>query len=604
MTEKVIFVDPVGRIEGHLGVRAVVDTTTRRVKEAWTVAAMFRGFEVFLRGRPPEDAVFITSRICGVCAASHANASVLAVDMAYGVTPEPLGVALRALAFVMTDYAYDHPTILNMLEGPDYSEAIVSKLVPSCWEEAKRAKAEHADIHGYSTIADIMKDLNPITGRIWRMTVKYQRYAKEAGVLIYGKYGHPNALIPGGIMTDVSRIEYLLQDYVFRLVKLTAWAKFVLAVWDDLANFMIERCGYELQGRTHDPPVMLCSGLFDDPEAYSEIGSRFDPVEVYRRIDEATSRRYERPGLAVGAELVTKSLKEVNIGSVEFVDSGFYADWKEVGLPIFTETDPEGNKLVWGMGDLIPYHMWNKTTIPKPVKTDWAGKYTWAGEPRIVLKDGRIVPVEVGPIARLWVQSLYGKVEITLPRSVDEDLPRGTWEELTFEWRRPRYSTTMERLRARAYHLALVIQAGWHYALKALELVRAGHLKTSRPWNFGKYPDYSLGFGFWEAPRGSVRHWVIQRGGRIVNYQIHAPTTKNVSPRNRRCRGPHEGQCTGPYEMAVRNTVVTEELPPDEWTGLDFVRAVRSFDPCLACTVHIEVPGRSIRRLISPACPT
>ena len=393
--------------------------------------------------------------------------------MALGVTPLPLGIVLRNLAFVMTDYVYDHSIILNLLEGPDYSESIVSKLTPSVWREAQRRKAEYADIHGYSTIADIMRDLNPITGKIWRLTVRYQRYAKEAGVLIYGKYPHPSTLIPGGITTDLTNAEALIQQYLFRLVKITAWVKFVLAIWEDLVNFFND-IGYELQGKTHDPPVLMSSGLFDDPEVYSEIGATEDPVEIYRRIDEAGLARFEKPGLAIGTELVTKSLKELNIGSIELVQSSFYDEWKDK-VPLIVETDPEGNKLVWGKDEFLPYHMWNKITIPKPGKIDIFGKYTWAGEPRLVLKDGRVVPVEVGPIARLWVQALYGNgtIKITLPRSVDEDLPKGVWEELEFTWRIPKhgFSTTMERLRARAFHLAYVVVAGWHNIVKALELI-------------------------------------------------------------------------------------------------------------------------------------
>ncbi len=95
-----------------------IDSSTKHVTSAYTSAMMFRGgFEVFLRGRPPEDAIAITSRSCGVCGAAHANASVVANDVASGYTPTPLGVALRNMAYAMTDYIYDHSIILNMLGG-------------------------------------------------------------------------------------------------------------------------------------------------------------------------------------------------------------------------------------------------------------------------------------------------------------------------------------------------------------------------------------------------------------------------------------------------------------------------------------------------------
>jgi hydrogenase large subunit len=118
MSMRKIVIEPITRIEGHLGAVVDVDEATRTPKDAHVFAAMFRGFEVFLRTKPPEDAIAITSRICGVCGASHSNASMHAVDMAYGAVPQPLGVLLRNMGFLMTDHLYDHSIILNILGGP------------------------------------------------------------------------------------------------------------------------------------------------------------------------------------------------------------------------------------------------------------------------------------------------------------------------------------------------------------------------------------------------------------------------------------------------------------------------------------------------------
>jgi len=121
---------------------SIVDTDTGKVTDAWSIAAMFRGFETILRGRSPETAIFLTCRSCGVCGAAHANASVLAVDMALGVVPYELGVALRNMAYAMTDYIYDHSTLLANLEGPDYSKAVASKLQPKMYSAAASVKPE------------------------------------------------------------------------------------------------------------------------------------------------------------------------------------------------------------------------------------------------------------------------------------------------------------------------------------------------------------------------------------------------------------------------------------------------------------------------------
>ncbi|MFN3805491.1 MAG: nickel-dependent hydrogenase large subunit, partial [Pyrobaculum sp.] len=171
-----------------------------------------------------------------------------------------------------------------------------------------------------------------------------------------------------------------------------------------------------------------------------------------------------------------------------------------------------------------------------------------------------------------------GVLKVTLPRACTEELPPAVCEEMTFEWKVPKRSTTIYRLWARAFKLLVAINAAWVNVLKALELVQAGKVGTSRPW---AAPDrITRGVGFTEAPRGSVRHWLIQKGGKTVNIQIHAPTTVNVSPQDK--------WGMSPFEKAAANSWVTEEVEPNSWQGLDFVRAIRSFDPCLACAVHIQ----------------
>ncbi len=588
MGEKVMFIDPITRIEGHLGLRAVVDTDTRQVSDAWAFAAMFRGFEVFLRGRELPDAIHITSRICGVCAASHSNASVIANDMALGAVPYPFGVAIRNLAWAATDHMYDHPTHLNILAGPDYSAAIVGRFTPSVLDEARQTHAERSDIHGFSTIGDLLEGLNPLQGKIYITALKMQKVARQAGVLLYGRHPHPSTLVPGGIGTTVT--PDTLIEYSYRLTKLTAWMKMVVAIWDDIADFFNEN-GYERQGLTYERPNLLSVGLFEDPETYSSMGESYE--EIYHNMDEAAEKRWVKPGLILDGELVSTKHSDMNVGTIEVVDYGFYRDWESH----FVDADPNGTPVVWGNSDLAKYHPWNKTTIPNPVAQDWASKYTWAGTVRYVKRNGEIRPLEVGPIARMWATALAmgGSVRFELPRTNGVlELPEGTWGEMEFEWRPPRVgaSTTVERMRARAYNVAYDAAGAWNSLVLALGLVKSGNTAQSRPW---KQPSHAVAIGFNEAPRGSVRHWMVVDNYKITNYQIHAPTTANLSPRDR-------WGIQGPYEMSVIHSVVTEEGGPDEWSGLDFVRAIRSFDPCLACTVHIFAGSRKIERLINPAC--
>ena len=620
-----LLIDPITRLEGHIGARVVVDTATRKPKpeEVRVFVTMFRGFEVFLRSRPPEDAIHITSRICGVCGASHSNASIVANDMALGVVPEPLGVALRNLAFGMTDHIYDHPLIVNMLGGPDYSAAIVGTMTPKVWAAARETTAEFKDRHGFRTIAEIMEAFNPITGKIWQLTVKYQRIAREAGVLLYGRHSHPSTLIPGGITTDLTNLEYLLIGYTYRLVKLTAWAKYLYYVWLDLKTFMEENgdldCpegvdgSYKTQGNTGFGnggfPPLVSVGLFDDPEEYSAMGD--SPEEIYSNIDKAFAKRIVKLGVITQGsshDFITQKYTDINLSIMEKIDTAFYDGWDKPSW--YIEKDYSGNAIFWGKADPI-YHPWNKTTIPKPGERDWKSKYSWAAVIRYVQPNGTITPMEVGPIARMVVtaytpqnvavagvqiKSGGGRIEVTLPRAVANDLPSGIYEEDTLVYEAPAFSTTLERVWARAYNIVIDIAALWYNLVWVLEYVKAGRpIKTSR-WDRSHPSRLTYGVGFNEAPRGTVRHWLVQQNGKIVNYQIHAPTTGNVSPLG-------EDKLPAPFEAAVRNSTITEARGPKGWTGLDFVRAVRSFDPCLACAVHIQVGDRVIKKILSTACP-
>src|ERR671930_2467081 len=163
---KDVNLDPVTRVAGALAFHAVVDLEQRKVYEANSVASLFRGYEVILKGRDPRDAMFISSRVCGVCGGVHSVASSLAIEMAFGICPPPMGLALRNIQLAL-DFMLDNPLHLYLLAGPDYSQVVVERTNPSLWAKALTTECRHADIHGYKTIADIMKGLNPLTGQLY-----------------------------------------------------------------------------------------------------------------------------------------------------------------------------------------------------------------------------------------------------------------------------------------------------------------------------------------------------------------------------------------------------------------------------------------------------
>jgi hydrogenase large subunit len=201
-----------------------------------------------------------------------------------------------------------------------------------------------------------------------------------------------------------------------------------------------------------------------------------------------------------------------------------------------------------------------------------------------------------GALARLWATALAGIVNVgwveSTGRSVKIRLPRtGAGPETEFEWKIPRWSNTLERNRARTYYQAYSAALAHHFVEKALSEIHAGRTET---WTKFEVPDEAIGCGFHEAVRGVLSHHLVIRGGRIANYHPYPPTPWNASPRD-------SFGTPGPYEDAVQGSPIFEENPPDEFTGIDVLRTVRSFDPCLPCGVHMHLgDGKVLETRHSP----
>ncbi len=178
-------IDPVTRVAGALAVHTVLDLETRTSVDAHSMAMLFRGYEIILQGRDPRDAIDISSRACGVCGGVHSTVSSLAIEMAFGIKPPPLGVCVRNLGEV-AEMFYDHPLHLGLLAGPDYSTAIVSVTNPELVELAEKTPAPHADIHGYRTVKDLMDGFNPLEGSIYLEALEYTRIARTMCTLMFG----------------------------------------------------------------------------------------------------------------------------------------------------------------------------------------------------------------------------------------------------------------------------------------------------------------------------------------------------------------------------------------------------------------------------------
>jgi hydrogenase large subunit len=194
-----------------------------------------------------------------------------------------------------------------------------------------------------------------------------------------------------------------------------------------------------------------------------------------------------------------------------------------------------------------------------------------------------------GPIARLWATALGNLVDIGYVKSTGHsvliNLPRTvTKPEVTFEWKIPQWSNALERDRARTYFQAYSAACAVYFVEKALAEVRAGRTKT---WESFTVPEEAHSVGFTEAVRGVLSHHMVIRDGKIANYHPYPPTPWNGSVRD-------VYGTPGPYEDAVQNTPIFEENPPDRFKGIDIMRTVRSFDPCLPCGVHMYLGGGKV----------
>ncbi len=570
--------DPITRIVGSLGIYTKIDFKNLKVAECHSTSSIFRGYSIFMKGKDPRDAHFITSRICGICGDNHATCSVYTQNMAYGVKPPALGEWILNLGEA-AEYMFDHNIFQENLVGVDYCEQMVKETNPGVLEKANTTEAPHAAEHGYRTIGDIMRAFNPFTGTLYLEGLQMSRLTREKFCLMEGRHVHPSTLYPGGVGT-VATIQ-VFTDYLVRLMKYVEWMKKMVPLHDDLFDFFYQALpGYEKVGQRRI--LMGCWGSFQDPDVCD-----YD----YRTMDNWGRAMFVTPGIIVDGQLVTTSLVDINLGIRILLGHSYYDDWQNERT--FVDRDPLGNPV-------DKRHPWNQTTIPKPQKRDFNSAYSWVMSPRWYDKrtgDYLAIDTGGGPLPRLWSTALAGLVRIpglieATGHSVKITLPKSaTKPEVQFEWQIPQWSNAIERNRARTYFQAYSAAAALHFIDKALDEIRAGHCKT---WTEFTVPNEAIGCGFHEAVRGVLSHHMVIENGKIANYHPYPPTPWNGSVRD--IYG-----TPGPYEDAVQNTPIFEENGPDNFKGIDIMRAVRSFDPCLPCGVHMYLgKGKELKVVHSP----
>jgi len=569
--------DPITRIVGSLGIFTKIDFENRQVAECHSTSSIFRGYSIFMKGKDPRDAHFITSRICGICGDNHATCATYAQNMAFGIRPPAMAEWIVNLGEA-AEYMFDHNIFQDNLVGVDFCEQMVKETNPKVLAKAEKTEAPNSHLHGFRTIADIMRALNPFTGAFYREALQTSRYTREMFCLMEGRHVHPSTLYPGGVGT-VPTIQ-LFTDYLVRLMKYVEFMKKVVPMHDDLFDFFYEALpGYEKVGQRR---ILLgCWGSFNNPDV---CDYKYEHMSGWGRA------MFVTPGVVVDGELVTTDLVDINLNIRILLGSSYYADWEN--SETFVAKDPLGNPV-------DKRHPWNQTTIPRPQKRDFGAKYTWVMSPRWYDKrSGKYLALDTGggPIARFWATALAGLVDNgyvkATGKSVKIYLPKtASLPEVEFEWKIPKWSNAIERDRARTYFQAYAAACALHFLEKAMGELHAGHTRT---WTDFKVPDEAIGCGFHEAVRGVLSHHLVIRDHKIANYHPYPPTPWNANPRD--LYG-----TPGPYEDAVENTPIFEENGPEKFKGIDIMRAVRSFDPCLPCGVHMYLGnGKVLDTVHSP----
>jgi len=480
MAAKRIVIDPITRIEGHLKIE--VETKNGRVADAWSAGEMFRGFEKILIGRNPVDAQHITQRICGVCPASHAQASTMNLDSAFGIEPPTNGRLIRNL-MLGANYIQSHVLHFYHLAALDYVDITAIAKYEGAdrglqklkgWVLSRLQNAQAGEpvavgpflprYEGDFYIKDTAVNIELIAHYVQALDAR--KLAHETLALFGGRMPHEIGIAPGGA-TQAPTVDKIA-GYKLRLVKLI----------DFVDNVYV-------------PDILALAALM--PEE-AKIGAGY------------------------GNYLAYGVFEETNDGKERFLPAGVVRNGK---LEKFDHAkiaeDVKYSRFGSGSG-LYPHE---GQTDPDPEKKK---AYSWVKAPRY---DG--VPMEVGPAARMMVAYMQGhkqvKAEIdAAAKKLDIGLDA--------------INSTAGRHLARAVECKIVA----HKLLDYLDQLKPGE-PFHTPF---KIPEKAKGMGLTEAPRGALGHWIVIENGKIANYQAVVPTTWNAAPRNdKNMLGPIEKSLIG-----------------------------------------------------------
>ena len=555
---KTITIDPVTRIEGHLRIDVEVDGG--KVRDAWASGQMWRGIELILQGRDPRDAWLFAQRICGVCTTVHAIASVRAVENAIGLEIPPNAQYIRNL-IVIAHSLHDHIVQFYHLSALDWVD-VVSAL------KADPAKA--------STLAESLSPW-PHNNRLQLQAVKDKLAGFVAGgqlgIFTNGYWGHPAMKLPpevsllavshylqafdyqrkanqvvGILGSKTPNIQNLAVGGVANAINLDGESTLNMEKLFKIKDLLDEMSGFITQ--VYLPDVCAIGALYADWFRYGAGVTNYLAVPDLP-LDTKGSELDLPGGTIFGGDLSTAK------AITRFED------------PYFKENVTECVAHSWYQGDATR-HPWEGETVPHYTDFDPHGKYSWVKSPRFGGKT-----MQVGPLAQVLVG--YATGHEPTKRWADHALATAGAIAKTKLTPQVLHSTLGRHL-ARAVRAAVICELAQKHWQLLMDNIGKGDTAIFNEPVFPK--GEQRGFGFHEAPRGTLSHWIVIRDGKIANYQAVVPTTWNAGPRD-------DKDQKGPYEASlIGNPVADPERP------LEVLRTVHSFDPCLACAIHtVDVEG-------------
>ncbi len=562
MATKRIVVDPVTRIEGHLRVEAVVENGI--ITDAFSSGTMVRGLEIILKGRDPRDAWAFTQRACGVCTTVHALASVRTVEDAVGISVPKNAELIRNIMEAAL-YVQDHVVHFYHLHALDWVD-VVSALSADPKETSRIAQSishwPKSSVGYFKDIATRLKtfvesgqlgifangywghkamklppEINLLAVAHYLEALEWQKEVVKIHAIFGGKNPHPNYLV-GGVpcsinLNEVNAINSERLNHVSKLIT-------------DAMQFV---------DQVYIPDLLAIAPYYKD---WGAIGGGMDnflsygdfPTKGYNQTD---SFKFPR-GIILGKNL--NEVVEVDARDPQQIKEYIKHSWYK-----------------YDAGDEAGLHPWAGETEfnftgPKPPfdQLDVKNKYSWIKTPR--WKDKAM---EVGPLSRMLVAYGSGVTEV-------QDIVNDTLARLNVPV--GALFSTLGRTAARGLETKLI--SGWLKGFfdDLVTNIKSGDTTTftREKWEPSSWPQTCEGVGMTEAPRGALAHFIKINSGKIENYQLVVPTTWNASPRD------PSGQKSA-YEAALIGTPVADKDMP-----LEILRTIHSFDPCLACSVHLYDP--------------